>query len=152
MGNRKSTSDNYNMISNIIQIILNYFLVYVLKLAVFIFINFTIFIKWEGTEEIPQSVFISCLAFVTTVLIDVFVLSKSVKVKGMINAILLAYVFLLLLGDGFILLIIARLSPVSLLSVCLCDFINIFCCVSPVLELIYGVISHMQVERTREYV
>ncbi len=140
-----------NRKANIQQIILQNELIYLLKLVVFIFIVITIFIEFEEVDKVNIQDFVGTFTFVLTATIDSVVLAKAFKVKGKINDILIGYIFLLFLSVGFVTLVFVGKLGISLFSICLCDLINIFCCLSPMLEMIYDVDSHLQNEMDRNY-
>lgn len=137
--------------ANVLQIILQNEFIYLIKLVVFIFVVFTVFIGFEEIENVNVRDFVGTFTFILTTTIDSVVLAKAFKVKGKINIILIVYIFLLFLSVGFVALVFAGELEISLFSICVCNLINIFCCLSPILEMIYDVISHLQNEKNRNY-
>ncbi len=140
-----------NTRANIQQIILQYEIVYLVKLVVFIFIVFTVFISTNKIEELTTKDFVGIFTFALTTAIDSVVLAKAFKVKGRINSILIGYISFLFVFVGIVGLVLVEKIKITWLSICVCDFASIYCCLSPLLEMVYDVMSHVQNEKARNY-
>lgn len=148
----ENTNDNVDIKENFKQIILKYESVYIVKFIIFIVVFSTVFVNpFIELEKIIFEQFLGSFTFVITTLLDCIVLARNSKLKGKIVNIQLTYLILMSLFTLFIILFFIKKIEINFFTVCICDFISIFCCVSPLIELLYDAISHLQNERNNQY-
>lgn len=99
-----------------------------------------------GTKD-----FVGIFIFVITTAIDAVVLGKTVKVKGKINRLLIALIVILVMSFAIMVLIFAGIFEISQFWISICKLIVFLCCLSPILEMIYDIISRLQNEKQRNY-
>ncbi|MCH5343386.1 MAG: hypothetical protein J1E64_05045 [Acetatifactor sp.] len=137
---------------NIYQILLKYEMIYILKFFVFVIIAATVFIK-EPFEFITRKDFIGYITFMYSISIDCVVLAKNLasKVKGIINFIHLCFTLFTLVCAVLITLLFLGVFEISTPMVIWCNLTSWFCCVSPILELVYDTIVRIENEKEKEY-
>lgn len=148
--------NKYKNLYNICQIILQYELIYVVKFIVFVFVVCEIYVNpilINSKPSIDKSSLIGILTFIVTVVLDCFVLTKSIKenLKGILNVIHLLYAVVMLLEASFVLVVFRGTLPFSYFTVVLCDLFAVFGCLSPFVELGYDVLHHCVHEELKEY-
>lgn len=129
---KKETNDNKsNNRLTIQQTVLKYELIYLVKIIVFILITFTVFIDISNPELCSKDNLIGTFTFVLSTTIDCAILAKSSNVKGSVVTLHLVYIIILFLCSLFLILIFIEKLKINIIILWICNFINIFCCFSP---------------------
>ena len=141
--------------ANIVQIILRYEMIYIVKFVVFLLIFVTVSIRTKEVEikQISKQNIIGTFTFVLSTTIDCAVLARSINssIKGIINSINLFFTFIMFLCALYVILIFMEFISISFLLVHICNCISMLCCFSPLLELGYDTILHMNNEKLNGY-
>ena len=153
MSTEKERKNDYK--ANVLQIILKYELIYLVKLTVFALIVRTVWISLY-TDEVGNILtstkdFIGCLTFTASTMIDCFVLAKSIslKIKGKINVFHLIFCVLMLAASAFLLLIFLNEIPINKTVISAANMISLFCCLSPILEMLYDTAVNIEIENKK---
>lgn len=136
---------------NIIEIIWGYDLVYVIKFGIVVFMCHTVRISNNISQASSKDV-LPMLTFAISLFIDCIVAGKFVKnnLKGflLVHTVLSVVVFS---GLIYIFTIYTQQIVMNDFSVDICNLYSMFCCISPVMELIYDINSHLQNEENNNY-
>lgn len=141
-----------NKIGNIIEIVWNYDLVYIFKIGIVIFMCYTVKLSTGVDMSTNMLPMLPMLTFIGSLFIDCIVAGMFVKnnLKGflMIHSIFFVIFFI---GLIYALLIYNKQIELCDSAINNCNVFSIFCCISPFLELLYDINSHLQNENNNNY-
>lgn len=148
------TRDNekFNKKSNIVQIILQYEVIYLVKIGVFIFILLTIIFNLASIEDWKSVDLVSSLTFVLSACIDSVVLAQNLKMKGNIANLLLINLIFLFSSAIFVCFAFIGYIPFEqqIFKITL-YLVNFICCLSPFLEIIFDIAIRLQNEKNSNF-
>lgn len=149
MGTTKdNTETTKDKLMNLFQILWDFELVYLGKIAVIIYMAFTV----KTNTDINNFDLSPLIIFATSILIDCIVAGKNVR-RNMRELLLFHTIFLglYIFGGMFVILIQNNLIEVTEEKLNYCNYFIPFCCFSPVLELFYDIRSHLKNEDINKY-
>lgn len=145
-------NENLNKKANIVQIILQYEVIYLIKIGVFIFILLTIILNLATIEDWKSSDLVSSLTFVLSACVDSAVLAKNLKMKGVIaNLLFVDFIFLISSAVFVCTAFIGYISFEQQIYKYILYIVNIICCLSPFLEIIFDIAIRLQNEKNSNF-
>lgn len=138
-------------IVNIISIIWDFDLVYIIKFGIVVFMCRTVHLSNQINELNPQNL-LPILTFVISLFIDCIVSGKFVK-NNLKDFLLIHFILFVIIFSGFIYVALVYTQQINIdsFSVNICNGFSIFCCVTPLMEMFYDVNSRLQNEKNSNY-
>lgn len=143
---------NKDKIVNIIEIVWNYDLVYIFKIGIVIFMCYTVQLSTSVNMSTNMLPMLPMLTFAGSLFIDCIV--AGIFVKNNLKGFLIIHsIFFVIFFIGLIYALLVYTKQIELCDSVInnCNNFSKFCCISPLLELLYDINSHLQNENNNNY-